>query len=83
MQVHRYAVDPWIDPSDAAALGASVTASGAAFEDHITPGEGHHFTDLAGPDGDEEAGATPKTVELINEFLDGPIQGSSRTEPLR
>ncbi len=67
VQVHRYAVDPWIDPADVAALGAAVTATGAAFEDHVTPGQGHLFTDLAGPDAD--VGATAATLERIDSFL--------------
>ncbi|WP_353951658.1 dienelactone hydrolase family protein [Knoellia sp. S7-12] len=67
VQVHRYAVDPWIDPTAVAALGVAVTASGAAFEDHVTPGQGHLFTDLAGPDAD--AAATVATLERIDAFL--------------
>lgn len=67
VQVHRYAADPWVDPADVAALGAAVAASGAAFEDHVTPGAGHLFTDLAGPDGDEVA--TASTLERIDAFL--------------
>lgn len=67
VQVHRYAGDPWIDPADVAALGTAVTASGAAFEDHVTPGHGHLFTDLDGPDADPEA--TAATVTRIDAFL--------------
>lgn len=67
VQVHRYASDPWIDASDVAALGEAVTAGGGAFEDHVTPGVGHLFTDLDGPDAD--AGATTVTLERIDAFL--------------
>lgn len=67
VQVHRYASDPWIDPIDVVALGEAVTASGAAFEDHVTPGEGHLFTDLEGPDAN--ADATTATLERIDAFL--------------
>jgi dienelactone hydrolase len=67
VQVHRHAVDPWIEPADVGALGAAVTASGAPFEDHVTPGRGHLFTDLAGPDAD--AAATAATLERIDTFL--------------
>jgi len=67
VQVHRHAVDPWIEPTDIAALGDAVTASGAPFEDHVTPGQGHLFTDLDGPDAD--AAATALTLERIDHFL--------------
>ncbi|MFC7485754.1 dienelactone hydrolase family protein [Knoellia sp. CPCC 206453] len=67
VQLHRHAVDPWIDPSDVAGLGEAVGASGAVFEDHITPGQGHLFTDLDGPDGDVQA--TARTIERIDSFL--------------
>lgn len=67
VQVHRYAVDPWIDPGDVAALGVAVTASGGIFEDHVTPGRGHLFTDLASRDGD--AAATTRALERIDDFL--------------
>lgn len=67
VQVHRYAVDPWIDPAHVAALGVAVTDSGARFEDHVTPGEGHLFTDPAGPDAD--AVATASTLQRIDTFL--------------
>lgn len=45
VQVHRYASDPWISPATVDALGDAVRASGAPFADHVTPGEGHLFTD--------------------------------------
>lgn len=67
VQVHRHEVDPWIDPAHVDALGEAVRASGAAFEDHVTPGEGHLFTDLGMPEGD--AGATARTVERIDTFV--------------
>jgi len=67
VQVHRHHVDPWINPADVTALGAAVAASGAAFEDHVTPGEGHLFTDLALPEADPEA--TAATVARIDSFL--------------
>ena len=55
VQVHRYAHDSWIKPADVEALGACVRSSGATFDDFVTPGSGHLFTDLHGPDGDETA----------------------------
>ncbi|WP_435199328.1 dienelactone hydrolase family protein [Janibacter sp. GS2] len=67
VQVHRYARDPWIDPADVSALGEAVHASGAAFEDHVTAGEGHLFTDPQLPDFD--AAATDATVARIATFL--------------
>lgn len=67
VQVHRYATDPWIDSANVAALGAAVAASGAAFEDHVTPGAGHLFTDLELPDADPAA--TEATIERIDRFL--------------
>ncbi|EAP98173.1 hypothetical protein JNB_14453 [Janibacter sp. HTCC2649] len=67
VQVHRYAVDPWIEPAEVMALGEAVTASGAAFEDHVTPGRGHLFTDLDGSDAD--AMATAVTLDRIDLFL--------------
>ncbi|KRE42973.1 dienelactone hydrolase family protein [Knoellia sp. Soil729] len=67
VQVHRRAVDPWIDPSDVASLGAAVRASGAAFEDHVSPGRGHLFTDLGGPDADSLT--TASTLTRIDAFL--------------
>lgn len=69
VQVHRHAQDPWIDPEDVHALGESVRASGAPFEDHITPGSGHLFTDPHLPGHD--AAATAATVERIDLFLRG------------
>lgn len=67
VQVHRYEVDDWIDTDDLAALRASVEAEGASFEDFVTPGKGHLFTDVHGPDGDAEA--TAKTIERIDALL--------------
>lgn len=69
VQVHRHARDPWIDPADVAGLGQAIRASGAPFEDHVTPGEGHVFTDpdLPGYDAD----ATAATVARIDDFLAG------------
>jgi dienelactone hydrolase len=67
VQVHRHAVDPWIDPSDVASLACAVRARGAPFEDHVTPGTGHLFTDLGGPDADSAATAT--TIARIDRFL--------------
>ncbi|MFC7490747.1 MULTISPECIES: dienelactone hydrolase family protein [unclassified Knoellia] len=66
VQVHRHATDPWIDPAEVRALGEAVTASGATFEDHVTPGRGHLFTDLAGPDADVDA--TARTLVRIDNF---------------
>lgn len=67
VQVHRYSMDPWIDPADVLALGTAVTASGTVFEDHVTAGRGHLFTDLDGPDADVDA--TASTLERIDAFL--------------
>ncbi|TWP36071.1 dienelactone hydrolase family protein [Leekyejoonella antrihumi] len=67
VQVHRYAQDPWIDLADVTALSSAVVASGAAFEDWVTPGRGHLFTDTDGPDGDEQA--TAATLERIGDFV--------------
>ena len=44
-----------------------VRASGAPFEDHVTPGEGHLFTDPQLPGFDGEA--TTASVERITAFL--------------
>lgn len=68
VQVHRYASDHWIDPAGVAALADAVRESGAPFEDHVTPGEGHLFTD---PQlGDFDATATDATIERIVALLD-------------
>lgn len=69
VQVHRYATDPWITPADVDSLGEAVRASGAPFEDHVTPGEGHLFTDPQLPGFDGEA--TEATVARISAFLAG------------
>lgn len=69
VQVHRYATDPWIFPTDVDALGEAVRDSGAHFEDHVTAGRGHLFTDPQGPDFDEAA--RDATIERIVGFLDG------------
>lgn len=68
VQVHRYATDPWISLDDVATLGEAVRASGAPFEDHVTPGRGHLFTD-PGVEGFDEA-ARDATIERIAAFLD-------------
>lgn len=67
VQVHRYAADPWITPADVDALGEAVRASGAPFEDHVVPGEGHLFTDPDLPGHDSVA--TDLTVDRIDAFL--------------
>jgi len=67
VQVHRYAEDPFVDEADLEALAGAVRASGAAFEDFVTPGKGHLFTDPDMPDGDAEA--TAATVERIAALL--------------
>lgn len=67
VQVHRYAEDPWIDPDDVESLGRAVRANGTSFEDHVVPGRGHLFTDLATPDGD--ADATTATLGRIDALL--------------
>lgn len=67
VQVHRYAEDPWIEPADVAHLGEAVRASGAAFEDLVTPGAGHLFTDPGQAEYDEPA--TARTVEAVDRLL--------------
>ncbi len=67
VQVHRYAEDPWIVPADVAHLGEVVRASGAAFEDLVTPGAGHLFTDPGQPEYDEPA--TSRTIEAVDRLL--------------
>ncbi|HCE60380.1 dienelactone hydrolase family protein [Janibacter terrae] len=67
VQVHRYADDPWIAPTDVTALGAAVEASGAPFEDHVAPGRGHLFTDPDLPGYD--AALTAATVERVDGFI--------------
>lgn len=68
VQVHRYESDPWIEQEDVLALRDSVTAAGAGFDDFVTPGRGHLFTDVHGPDGD--AAATEATIDRIAALLD-------------
>lgn len=67
VQVHRHADDPWIAPGDVTTLGAAVEASGAPFEDHVTPGRGHLFTDPDLPGYDVDV--TAATVARIDGFL--------------
>lgn len=67
VQVHRYAVDPFVDERDVAALRQAVEASGATFDDRVTPGEGHLFTDLDLPDGDPSALAA--SIDAFDAFL--------------
>ncbi len=67
VQVHRYARDPFVDEGDLTALAAAVRSSGAVFEDWVTPGSGHLFTDPGTPDGDAEA--TASTLERIKALL--------------
>lgn len=72
VQVHRYEHDHWIEPGDVTALGATVRASGAHFDDFVTPGKGHLFTDLDTPDGDAVA------RDLAVERIDNLLRNSSR-----
>lgn len=72
VQVHRYAEDHWIEPADVEALGQAVRAAGTSFEDHVVPGRGHLFTDLASSDGD--ADATDATLSRIAALLRDPPQ---------
>lgn len=67
VQVHRYAEDPFVDPGDLEQLAAAVRASGASYQDFVTPGKGHLFTDPDLPDGDP--GATAATIERIDALL--------------
>lgn len=67
VQLHRYAQDHWVEQDDVDALRASVEAEGASFEDFVTPGTGHLFTDVHGPDGNAEA--TALTIERIDALL--------------
>lgn len=68
VQVHHYAQDPFVDPDDLEALGRAVRASGATFEDWVTEGRGHLFTDTDRPEGDPKA--TALTLERIHTLLD-------------
>ncbi|WP_446665851.1 dienelactone hydrolase family protein [Flexivirga sp. B27] len=70
VQVHRYAEDAFVDGDDLRALGEAVRASGASFDDFVTPGKGHLFTDTDLPDGD--ATATEATVERVAAALQTP-----------
>lgn len=67
VQVHRYAEDPFVQVPDVQALGRAVRDSGASFEDFVTPGTGHLFTDTDLPDG--EAAATARTIDRIAALL--------------
>lgn len=67
VQVHRYAHDDWITEDDVEALRDAVLASGATFEDFVTPGTGHLFTDTDDADGDAEA--TAATLDRIDALL--------------
>lgn len=67
VQVHRYEQDPWIELEDVDALRSAVEAEGAGFQDFVTPGRGHLFTDLGTPDGDAEA--TAATIDRIDALL--------------
>lgn len=67
VQLHRYAADPFVDEAIVAALGEAVRASGASFEDFVTPGSGHLFTDTDLPGGDQAA--TDLAVERIAALL--------------
>lgn len=67
VQVHRYAEDPFVDATDLQALSEAVRASGAKFEDFVTPGRGHLFTDTDLPDGD--ADATAATIDRVARLL--------------
>lgn len=67
VQVHRYAEDPFVDPADLHALADAVRASGARFDDFVTAGSGHLFTDTDLPEGD--AAATAATIDRIAELL--------------
>lgn len=69
VQVHRYAEDPFVDLVDLQAFADAVRASGASYEDYVTPGTGHLFTDPDLPDGD--AAATAATVGRIDALLHG------------
>lgn len=68
VQLHRYETDPFVEPADVDALRAAVEAEGASFEDFVTPGTGHLFTDTDGPDGD--ADATAATIQRVLALLD-------------
>ena len=69
VQVHRREQDPWITPEDVTAMAAVVKETGATFEDHVTPGRGHLFTDPDLPGFD--AAVRDATVTRIAAFLDG------------
>lgn len=68
VQIHRYAHDPFVAEDDLDRLRAAVLAGGARFEDHVTPGDGHLFTDSDLPDHD--AAATRATISRVLALLD-------------
>jgi dienelactone hydrolase len=67
VQVHRSERDPFVEAAAAAALGESVRAAGAAFDDFVYAGEAHLFAD-PGLDG-YDAAAAGLMVERALAFL--------------
>jgi hypothetical protein len=63
VQLHRLAGDAWVDEELVGPFGAAVAASGATFEDVVSPGGGHLFTEPDLPEHD--AALTALTVERI------------------
>lgn len=75
VQVHRYAEDSWIEPTDVVGLGEAVRESGADFEDRVVPGRGHLFTD---PDSPDYSGpATRATVADVDRLLRGAVRSGT------
>lgn len=63
VQLHRLAQDEWVDEELVGPFGAAVRESGATFEDFVSPGAGHLFTEPDLPEHD--AALTSLTVERI------------------
>lgn len=67
VQVHHLEADPWVEADEVAALMDAVKASGAPAELHVSPGEGHLFTEPGLREYDEAL--TAATVARISSFL--------------
>lgn len=63
VQLHRLAGDEWVHEALVGTFGAAVRDSGARFEDVVSPGDGHLFTEPDLPEHD--AALTARTVERI------------------
>lgn len=67
VQVHRFAEDDWTNPDDVDALRGAVSDSGATFEDVVTPGSGHLFTEHHASEYDPAL--VEQFVARVGEFL--------------